>query len=426
MEQIFVNGLYYSIEFIKLLLAMVFIWRVKPKKSIGFVFVASLMFVMTISWFKDLSQISIVYAIINVIIITVFTSGKNRMMLSLLSFILISLVDMLFAEILFNVYFNDYSILIDNVYGVMLCNTVSLILLVVYAFVFGKKYVNSPRVTRILLPIYIIGGLTLTIFVTGIQIIGMDGDNKIQHNILFLGILLATVFAVAVCVLLEHDKKENEHLSSINEMNSRLMEAQSNYYLRLLQKEKETKAFRHDIRAQFMCMGMLYEKGDYEKLGTYIHEAQSVVLDLSSEIDTGNDYVNAIITDLDSRYPTVELEWKGRIPDIILSYMDICTVFYNLLKNAYEAAYEAEEKKIKAFIRIQQQSIFISVLNNYREIVLDNRNGFKTTKEGEGHGYGMENIRRCVEKYHGEYSVAVEQNIFKTDIMMLDVVKNEN
>lgn len=425
MEQVFANGLHFSIEFIKLLLAMVYIWRVKPKKNISYAFVVGLFIVMVLSGFVALSQITFVYAIIIVLIFTFCTYGKNRTALSILTYIFISLLDMFWANLVISVFQLSYKQMNSRLYFAIACNSINLIILFIYTVIYGRKVISKPKVSRVLLPIYIIGGLALSLFATGLQIAELDKNNRSHHDAVFVGLILAAVYFVVVCVILEHDRKENERLYYVNEMNSRLMKTQSSYYLRLLQKEKETKAFRHDIKAQFMCMRMLYENEEYDKLGIYINDIQTTISKLSANIDTGNDYVNVIVADLDSQYPEVELEWQGVVPATILSYMDICTLFYNVLKNAYEAAAGTKEKSVKAIVKVQQQSMIISVSNNYNNVIGDDKNGFRTTKEQEGHGYGIGNIKRCVEKYHGEYNVLLKDNIFKTDIVLLNVVDNE-
>lgn len=423
MEQVFVNGLYFSIELIKILLVMVYIWKLTPKKNISYAFTICLLFVMCVSRFVDLSRVGLIYGVIIVFFMTLYLNGKYRFLLSALSFILISLADMFFSEIVVNLFHISFQTLMDNVYIEIACASISLVILFLYIILFGTKNIDKPKVTSVLLPIYILGGLALSVFVTGIQIIDMDDNNKIYHNVVFVGLILAGVFFVVVSIFLERDRRENERLNYINEMNSRLMEAQSDYYLRLLKKETETREFRHDIKAHLLCMGMLYDKGEYDKLGEYINEAQITVSRLSTTVDTGNDYVNAIVSDLSSRYPEVKLEWKGIIPVTILSYMDICTLFYNLLKNAYEAASETVEKKVEVEIRVQQLSMLLSISNNYKNVIGDNEGEFKTTKDGKGHGYGIRNIKRCVEKYHGEYNVVLENNIFITNIMILNVIE---
>jgi sensor histidine kinase YesM len=39
--------------------------------------------------------------------------------------------------------------------------------------------------------------------------------------------------------------------------------------------------------------------------------------------------------------------------------------------------------------------------NAYESIKQDNDRNFLTTKSGQGHGYGLKNIAKCVEKYNG-------------------------
>ena len=42
----------------------------------------------------------------------------------------------------------------------------------------------------------------------------------------------------------------------------------------------------------------------------------------------------------------------------------------------------------------------------------------QTTKQSEGHGYGMKSIKKCVEKYNGEMDVSAENNLFRLTIFI--------
>ena len=173
-------------------------------------------------------------------------------------------------------------------------------------------------------------------------------------------------------------------------------------------------------------MAVSYENGQYKKLGKYISEAQGAIAQLSSQFRIGNDYVGAIAADLDNRYPDVTLEWSGNLPELELSYMDICTLFFNLLKNAFEAAEEAEEKWVKVEIKLYEFDLFIHISNCYAVIQKDKNGEFQSTKKGEGHGYGMRNIKKCVEKNNGKYDFKLEKNTFHTEIILPNVIKNPN
>ncbi len=79
MEQVFVNGLYFSIELIKILLVMVYIWKLTPKKNISYAFTICLVFVMCVSRFVDLSRVGLIYGMIIVIFMSLYLNGKECM-----------------------------------------------------------------------------------------------------------------------------------------------------------------------------------------------------------------------------------------------------------------------------------------------------------------------------------------------------------
>ena len=77
METVFSNGVQYSIEFIKLILVVVCILNIRVKRSINVIFGLSLVGIMTISYWFDVSKYSILYAFIAVIVFLIVLRQKR-------------------------------------------------------------------------------------------------------------------------------------------------------------------------------------------------------------------------------------------------------------------------------------------------------------------------------------------------------------
>lgn len=66
------------------------------------------------------------------------------------------------------------------------------------------------------------------------------------------------------------------------------------------------------------------------------------------------------------------------------------------------------------------------MVNGYAEIKKGQKGELVSTKEEKGHGYGVGNIKQCVEKNKGTYRYRTEDGFFVTEIVLPDVVSDEN
>ena len=134
-----------------------------------------------------------------------------------------------------------------------------------------------------------------------------------------------------------------------NEMAVMYNEQQKEYFLNLLERETETKKFRHDILGHFMVIQSFCQKDD-----TQIKKYISNLLDeregiFYKQFDVGNDIINVIIN-----YYFVPIQKncdiavKGCAGELeVVSDADLCVIVSNLVKNAVEAAACAKKGKGK-------------------------------------------------------------------------------
>lgn len=198
---------------------------------------------------------------------------------------------------------------------------------------------------------------------------------------------------------------------------------QKEYFLKLLEREEETKKFRHDILSHFIRLQGLCKEGDSE-IKKYLSELLKNIEELSNkQFDVGNEVVNVMIN-----YYFVPLKdicdiavkgFAGEFPAV--SDVDLCVVVSNLTKNAAEAAASVTKVRgaIRFFISKGNHYLSIRVENTYEGDIVFGKEGLpKTSKEKGSHGYGVWNVKEAVEKYQGKLKIKAENNWYIAEVFM--------
>lgn len=196
-------------------------------------------------------------------------------------------------------------------------------------------------------------------------------------------------------------------------MNQKLLASQEQYYQMLLEKENETRRFRHDITNHMLCLDVLLKEQEYDDARKYLANLTGELQELGPKVQTGNRLVNAILNDISRKYTDVSFDWNGLLPQKMqLPNMDICTIFSNILENAFVAAAGCEEDG-KVAVEVQEvgHGLKIVVQNNKSEEVEVKDGKFVTRKEDKkNHGFGTMNVKECVKRNGGtvEYDYTVD------------------
>ena len=93
---------------------------------------------------------------------------------------------------------------------------------------------------------------------------------------------------------------------------------------------------------------------------------------------------------------------------IFLSYMDTCTIFANALDNAVTACSHVDTggRRIDLTVKKKKDMLSIIIENSKQNEIVEKENRLFSTKPNkEQHGFGVENIKMAVSKYHGLVSI---------------------
>lgn len=111
-------------------------------------------------------------------------------------------------------------------------------------------------------------------------------------------------------------------------------------------------------------------------------------------------------------------------PALNVDIADSVTIIGNLLGNALDAIAKVKNKEIKLDIEFNKSVLFIKIENPFdgRVKYADGNAGEEThivsLKDGDGHGHGLKNIRRSVEKYNGYVKINYADNVFSVGILL--------
>ncbi len=422
MEIVALNAVYYTVEFLKMLITVEVIFSIKIRRQIGWLYLLTVILISLVSYRYEITGAD---AFVIILIFEIAAYSKKSIGIFALSYVGISFIDMIVASIVLYVLCIP-SESIDNMPVSIVINSVSLVMLFVVAAVRKRKdsFVKKDIPYSILVPVIIIC-FSLSVYITLSQFAYPSGNGYTYRNEFFISILLVMAGMMLVFGLLFWNYRKNEQLKQEKIIDRYLLEQQEQYYHMLLQKEQETRAFRHDMKAHMINMRMMVEQDKYEELSEYMAQMETALGELSLKIITGNSYIDMLINDLSQQYQDVQLQWKGKMPPMDMETMDICSLFYNLLKNAFEAAHEASDKQVDVIVKILDDKLVLLISNHFASVNWNSLDDYHSTKKGSGHGYGVSNIRKCVKKYQGNYQVKIEGNIFETEILFSNMCKKE-
>lgn len=241
----------------------------------------------------------------------------------------------------------------------------------------------------------------------------------ISYWCVVIGLLIQLVLLINTLVT-RNVHKENEKLAK------QFLEKQNEHYQYLEKREYETKKFRHDIKNHLILLENFMSTKKFEEAQEYLSTINEKVSSFSNQISVNNGIADAILNRFytEAKEKGITLKVSGHFPmECYITAYDICTILSNLLSNAILAETETEGNEVLMNIKYTDNKVLLTVENDYANELNEVDGVFKTTKQDSlGHGYGLSNVKECVEKNGGYLSISTENHRFKVMIMML----NEN
>ena len=254
--------------------------------------------------------------------------------------------------------------------------------------------------------------LLLNLTPIGIVLTLVLGTTENQYMILLLLALFSFVGLLWTTVVLSHQRKL-EQQSMYEEMNRK-------YYESMEQQHFEIRRMRHDMANHLQTLSVLPEKEKED----YIQNLLDNTVNVRNLHYCGDAVANAVLTVKASVMEELGImfSYKIDIPtELMLSKIDICTLFANALDNSIEACKQLPEeaRTITLESRMQKGMFVLSVKNSMPEetalIQDEKRKGlFVTTKaDRRNHGIGLKSMEDVVRRNDGKMEIQVQGGMFE-------------
>ena len=185
------------------------------------------------------------------------------------------------------------------------------------------------------------------------------------------------------------------------------------------------RGIKHDLNNHIQILQDLYENGKHEQAKEYLADMRSDFSEVELNVNTGNPLTDIIIMQKqkEAEAKSISLLQQFVFPDHgNISAYDISIILNNILSNAIAAASDSTERKISVRSKLKNDIYFIEVRNSFDgTLILDKENGLpETTRhETEGHGYGLQNVKKAAEKYFGAVDIEQKGNEVIISVMLV-------
>lgn len=232
-----------------------------------------------------------------------------------------------------------------------------------------------------------------------------DGSISRLDKVGFICAGLLGLFFIFVLIMLLGMKKQKEDFQRLSIYNEMCLESQAKQYVLIGKKDDALRVFKHDFNAHLNMIGHLVLEENYDEVKQYIAEIQRIKAS-THLIKTKNLIVDAILNQYCEvcQRDNITCSVTGEFPDSLnLSQSELCTLFSNAMRNAYEAASRCNKgRTIDVKIGTYENYVDVEITNSTDKLPRIDGKLPETTKNDKiNHGIGTKNMTNIVEAHGG-------------------------
>jgi len=209
-------------------------------------------------------------------------------------------------------------------------------------------------------------------------------------------------------------KNANEKIEKLIKSERKLHGMYLTYYQSQLDREEDTRKYRHDLSKHLVCLSELANNNNIEMINEYIKKMHEQILYIQKKsYYVGNEILDAVLNYyLPMLEGDIKIEITGNYNEkekVSINNVDLCTIFSNLIQNSVEELTRKSSSKKFLAINLQYGKAFFSIeIRN--SISSENQNiyeNFFDTKKHDkkNHGFGLQNVKEAVEKNRGIFEI---------------------
>lgn len=307
---------------------------------------------------------------------------------------------------------------------------ISFAFIIFMLYIYQKKISKSEDDTDFFMHNY----LSLGTFIAFFLILIVDYYDSVLSGT--TGKILISASCVLVLVnlfiFISHRNKvnENEEYKKVIELNDKIIKMQTQHFEEEIRNYEDLRKFKHDINAYLNTITYLLENQKYDEILQFVNKTKITVISSVPSI-CSNVYIAAIINSFLKPFKDNEVYFTinyNVCNEILMEESHICSLFYNLITNAYESCIQLDtDKFITLDIYDRNAVLVINIKNSVKkEFDIGVIEKQITSKENKvEHGLGLKNINHIVNMYNGDIDVKYKDDFVCFSIILLNATKYE-
>ncbi len=239
-----------------------------------------------------------------------------------------------------------------------------------------------------------------------------------SHDVIMTLFTLLSFAVILVTTYVFRQWKTKQEEDRQQEIFSAQMADLQNHISETEQLYRDMRSLRHDMGNHLMTLKQLYDKNEYDAAQQYANRLHAEITGTSPDISSGNPVTDVILSgrkkEMEEKGISFSCDFQYPLTQAVDSF-DISIILNNALSNAIEAIEREEDGSRETALVFLSSSrrknmYLIEVANSYGgDLENDPASGLpRTTKDSEGHGFGLPAIRHVARKYLGDIDIGKE------------------
>lgn len=234
----------------------------------------------------------------------------------------------------------------------------------------------------------------------------------------FISSAITTVLLFLLEIVLEQNKKDKQKLE--HELLKQEIAIYEKQFELIRQSQKNIRSLKHDLKHHIKMLSDMVSKGDDEAALVYLSSMGNFMENQEEYVCSGNERLDSILNFMISKAKKtgIEVDWKVQIPENLeISTFDINVILSNLLDNALNELQNIDVPVLHIVVKFDRGVLCINIQNSCREVEKP-REDVPFLEQSGNHGYGLNNVYRIVEKYHGSFTTSIDRGIFEVSVLL--------
>lgn len=278
----------------------------------------------------------------------------------------------------------------------------------------SNKVINIISIYSIIIFLFLIKNYDITIYKT-------FNNYEILNSLLFIIIIILSYVIIFIAISSVNRNIELEYKFKIIDTQ---IELQKQNYKTLNKSLEDYYAFRHDIRHTLLAIKLMLDAENYTDAADYFNRLNEDEIYKNVDVLCKNFTIDSILKhymSISYKY-SIDFRVNANIPqDIHIDNLDLSVVIGNCVENSIEACnniLDNSRKFINLKAEIVGSQLVIKIINSFNGQVKKEDGIIITSKNGDGHGIGLSNVRKISQKYSGYFNIKYNDNEFEVGIVM--------